>query len=35
MSKPYDTFEVFGLPLTFENIGAMHVLQVCRQLSDI
>lgn len=34
MSKPYETFEAFGLPLAFENIGAMHALQACRQLSD-
>lgn len=33
MSKPYKTFEVFGLPLAFGNIGAMHVRQVCCQLS--
>lgn len=32
MSKSYETFEAFGLPLAFENIGAMHVPQVCRQL---
>lgn len=24
MSKPYETFEVFGLPLAFENTGAMY-----------
>ena len=34
MSKPYKTFEVFQLPLAFGNIGAMHVLQVCFQLSE-
>lgn len=34
MSKPYETFEVFGLSLAFENIGAMHALQVCCQLSE-
>lgn len=34
MSKPYESFEVFGLPLAFEAMGAMHALQVCQQLSE-
>lgn len=35
MSNPYETFEVFGLPLAFGNISAMHVLQLRGQLFEI